>query len=485
MEDTTIGQLSCPHVGCSGKWDTRPGYNICPDCGREIKYCKHCSAPNRIFASYCRFCNSKLSYFTSVWPQEGFDSARSFCCYSDRNVAGLNHKWVVRITEREDTSQISSIPAPLLAGDIIVYFSEQDESFEARSVFGNGELVWKCEVFRNRLPLSASPVHFGPYIYFVTQDPKYLHRIALDSGRREICSIKLPKKELYEIPGEIYDVCPPIKANSRNSVPGQISNEYLLIITTEGFLYISPGSDGEMREPALEGHFFPADFSDTVWHRPVELNDNKTKTIVATSATEPKLLIADLSLLPGKQPFQIESLEYLKDLDRISPCVAVPDGRVPEFCFLAHSIAKKKTKFIRFRIGEKPKEYNIPFFEEILDAERGETQPITDGSTFFATGRNSEGRWGLSRIYEHRADFKEINKFFSLSNCVFVGKDTLLIAGEAAPQLTNPQYDEIDLMQKTPYESNTKSTPRVRPIIGRDHVFIQTTEFLACYELTR
>lgn len=485
MVETTTEQINCPYAGCSGKWDTRPSNNICPDCGREIRYCQHCGLPNRIFASYCRFCNSKLSIFTSVWPQEGFDSARSFCCYSDRDVAGLNHKWVVRIAKGGDTSQISSVPAPLLAGDIIVYFSEQEESFEARSVFGGGEPVWKCEVFRNSLPLSASPVHIGRYFYFITQDPRYLHRVALDSGRREICSIKLPNKELFEIPGEIYDVCPPIKLSSRGSAAGQISSEYILLVTTEGFLYIFPGSGDGMREPALEGYYFPANFSDIVWHRPVELHNNETKTIVATSATEPKLLFADLSLLPGKQPFQIESLENLRDVDSLSPCVAVPEAGEREFCFLAHSIAKKKTKFIRFRIGEDPKEYKVPFFEEILDAERSETQPITDGSTFFATGRNAEGRWGLSRIYESRADFKEINKFFTLSNCVFVGKDTLLIAGESAPQLTNPQFDEVKLTPKTPYESSAESTPRVRPIVGRDHVFIQTTEFLACYELQR
>lgn len=141
--------------------------------------------------------------------------------------------------------------------DLVIYYNPHIGAFEARSIRPKtenfGEVVWRSSLHRDELlPYASSPVVHESLLYLLTDRPNYVHRIALSTGHRQVCRVKLDGSVMHEIPGDVLPNTPPLvfdlpkKTTSKTEI-----NKALAVLTTEGIYIFDLFSLSQSHQPIL------------------------------------------------------------------------------------------------------------------------------------------------------------------------------------------------------------------------------------------
>ena len=470
---------TCPYVGCDFADEDGTTAESCHACGRELLYCPACNTGNRVFYQYCRCCGAVPGM------KQDSKASNSLEILGER-VDHLPLEWSREfegIPESDDSSKRESLPGPIVAGDLVIAYNSMNSAFEAFST-RNGKLIWTSPTFREVLTYSSTPVVSGAYMYFVVTSPNYLQRIALGSGLRESCAVRTEDELYHEMPGSIKQDCPltSIKLHTESMFDEELPDACL--VTSNGIMFLEFSPEVESRTCVLKGKFEPGNFQSMESNRPTTFG----RYIVVTSKTAPKILLIDCAAYPEKIEIQfIPTSQTASDMKN-SPAVplhSLESGTEPVgVCWSSYDDAASESTLMRFYPPDTFEPFKIPYLEESWRRRQYETGPLSYGSMMCLTGRNKQGDFGFARVYKDRYEIKMINQHFSIENCQFLDGETLLIAFENRVSLVNPHAAEINFVDKTPYPTAT-CLPVARPLVARDHVFVQTSLGLICYRIKR
>lgn len=217
LSKRTVSSSSAQYLSAREPSLRHPPQAVCASCRSLLSICSYCGELNLHSTSFCRKCGTQTDV-AAPWPQEGANQMRSGLLLKgikSRSTLTPTRDWKPSL-EFEETQPVNGmLPAPVATKDLVIYFHPHVGAFEARSIRPNtenfGEVVWRSSLHRDELlPYASSPVVHESLLYFLTDRPNYVHRVALSTGHRQVCRVKLDGSVMYEIPGDVLPYTPPL-----------------------------------------------------------------------------------------------------------------------------------------------------------------------------------------------------------------------------------------------------------------------------------
>jgi len=341
------------------------------------------------------------------------------------------------------------------------------------------------------LPYSSSPVVHGALLYTVTSQPTYVHRIALSTGKRQVCRLQLNGTMVPELPGVLPDYAPPLlfrlpeRAASRAGL-----DSVLVILTTEGLCILEIDSLARSPEPVLKGRFLPeADYRRHAWTRPAAVGP----FIVATSHASPAALCLDMTDYPNDVRSQVVQLKKLRaSVGWNSPCIGLRNsGRNAErsACWYTTDDDNKESRLILFR---------PPTFYDVVEIAWVGVQnryvednlgPVTDGKkVYLPYYSKTANTMGLISYDESGPAVQHIDIPTPgvSSFLAAVADHTLVYPGRSRLYKVDPKHYAPKPDSCGTLASNGRETTCLsRPIVAGSRVFVQCSGLVSCFELRK
>lgn len=488
--------LTCPAPDCQMLFLEVPPQDICPDCLSPLWPCPRCQTINLYGSCFCRKCRKSAGApcgGSQASVDQGGTDLLAVEIQSQRALIPCVD-WNPSLQCETPKPIDGLVPAPVAMQDRLVYFNPYTGSFEARSTRagtkGFGEVLWRSPFYRSDvLPYVSSPVSDeSGLLYLVTDSPRYVHRIAVSSGQRQVCRIVLNDEELPEIPGDFLPCSPPIIFE----LPAEISaradcSKTLALLTTEGLCIFNLYPVSRSPIACLRGHFFHhAEYQEYAWSRPVALGS----FIMATSQTRPAILCIDMANYPREVYSEVVPLKMLGDsYSWNSPCTRIQstsENGGGQVCWYATDDRNMQSKLM---IAHSPAFINpieIPFTgTRYRHLEKG-LGPVSDRNVVYVPYYNDrENSIGVT-AYEAtgRAVHVDVPTPGISPLLAPIAKHELLYAGPSRlykldVRALSPALDDCGAYSNTAMEMECCS----RPVVTGSHVFIQRPDLIACFEL--
>lgn len=483
-------ELKCPVPECQTPFFEAPPQAVCPSCRSLLSICSNpnCGQLNLHSTSFCRQCGKQIDV-AAPWPQEGANQMRSGSLLegiTSRSALNPTRDWKPSL-EFEETQPVDGmLPAPVATKDLVIYYNPHIGAFEARSIRPNtenfGEVVWRSSLHRDELlPYASSPVVHESLLYLLTNRPNYVHRIALSTGHRQVCRVKLDGSVMYEIPGDVLPYTPPLafdlpkKTTSKTEI-----NKALAVLTTEGIYIFDLFSLSQSHQPILSGRSCAMDFKNFMWSKPAALGS----FIVATSQSSPDVLCVDMANYPQAiYPEIIHLKELPTSFDWNSPCIWIKDNTA---CWYTTDEHNRKSKLIFFRPPGFIYPMEIPFAGNQYRYQENCLGPVYDGKAVYVPYYNEkENSVGLTSCEGFRLAMRIDLPSPGISPlCAAVSEHLLIYPGRSRLYKLNIRALEPALENCGGY-SNTgmETTCLSRPIIAGSYVFVQCSDLISCFEI--
>ncbi|MDA1349759.1 MAG: hypothetical protein O3A47_12985, partial [Chloroflexi bacterium] len=357
---------------------------------------------------------------------------------------------------------------------MLIYFNPHFAAIEARSTRtgseGFGQVLWRCPLHRKTLNYVSSPVLYDSVAYVLTEDPNYIHRIALASGRRQVCRLVIDGAPAKELPGKLLPHAPPLLYNLP-TIPAAKAGvtTVLVILTTEGVCVLPVRPLSESPEPALEGRFFRAvaagSYQEFNWSKPAAVGSY----IIATSQARPNALCLDMSNYPQdvyQEPVPLKALP--SSFDWNSPCIGLPSpngSASGSLCWYAADDRHAASKIVLFTPPGFTQTVDIPYTGNWFRKMESCLGPVTDGETLYFPAMNARGdslgltscergEDGVWRASVHELPAPGIAPLFSA-----VGRQELVCPGHSALHRLDIKRADLQLEDWGPYANAGTETP--------------------------
>jgi hypothetical protein len=396
--------------------------------------------------------------------------------------------WFRRL-EGESVNDASGFgPSPVLVENVVIVFNAHARAFEAikspaePAQSSNPALKWSCPVHRSELDITSSPVVAGSFLYFVTREPNYLHRICIDSGLREVCALEYIGKEAgvaAELPGQLMEQCPPCLVEVTT---GQYAGTWICILTTGGFLFVQPSN-----EPLGAQRTLPAFSVDVVlgqkWSRPVLSGDY----LIAVALDSAKYVLLDLRSFPACEP-GLETISQLsRAYNKFTPCLALgADGREDTVIWWGSSKEEKKSQAIFLVPPRRISLTAVPYcgnqHQEIVHA----FPPMTDGCGVYQLHQNAKLEAGLLAITAGHTQTADFKSFPMLPIYAPLSGEQVLLFDNDAPSLVSTFIADPKPVRQDPYaDGRVLAELTAKPLVLDDKVFVVGKDFVSCYGISR
>jgi len=458
----------------SGVGAPTPERYRCPSCGRSIRVCQQCHSHNRVLSAHCRGCGAKL-IVEPQWPQHGYDSAGSHCPPLPGSPPVLIRAWTQTFSRPQEPQGDNATPSPIVVGDIIVIARHHEgcQAFEARHV-ETGDALWLCKLRQSNLGLVGSPVHSGPYAYFITANPNYIHRIALDSGKREVCAVRTGDEVLYELPGHLLPNCPPLLIDGS-----------MCIITSTSAMLVSldfaTSGDGPVLPCVVAEHS-----RNCQWTRPVQIGD----ILISSDRRGGGFLLIDLSRRPRALGARVLPLAGCNRIADVTPCVAVQSAHWSGGAVCCRANADEGPRPASYLLALLPQEeaqhvHEIPWSESAMMIWKGvASAPLTDRTFVYVPCLGTEDKQPrIAVVSRDRFTTYPTPCPVNPALSIFLCRDIIVLGDSGSPVNIWPFSNRSE--RAAPYATHDEVLMPVvtRPLIIGDRLFMQGGDWLSCYHL--
>ena len=493
------------------------------DCQRQLKLCSHnCGCLNKATARFCQNCGKpmKLEEDSSDnldWPQDCKDSLSSSFNASHNTICNglIERSRFPETCEAQEIVNKESLPGLIIVKDLIVFYHPIEKSFFALSqkeeVIDNEKKskfvkIWECPFDDYEVNRSSTPVAYNGFIYVLSANPQFLHKISLDNGSRTILTVitynktelrqEENRQEHFELSGTAFKEVAPLLIGHPNKL---CNNTCLFYFNKENIWVINLSEESfDYDNNSVEGWLFNYDnIIEYEISRPVFMGNCLISTLLGKDYSG--FVYYDMSSFPIKIDLkEIKTRDYKNDsssrfdtyikLDKciFTPCVASSDSKkgfiTSWFAFSKDCSAFYSVRFSGLNniiVNKQNKNFDEKLLEKI-----SYLKPIR----LIGNNYTSILREGESFIYKDFQDKEGCciaeqngNQEYLIEYAIPISNDSIIIPFGA---------NSLGIIDTTSgvleYSRNLKSNEQIvnRPVMKNNRVYYQTNMGIVCIELS-